>query len=134
MEVLIHNDAIAKARKNLTAYAKSHDVEYVTEDAVFYNMGTGEEYHGREEIGNMLHYIYHVAFDAHAEPSNMVVTENKALLEGRIKGTHIGEFAGIPATGKQIDVPLCVTYDMEDGLIKEARIYLMGNILMEQLQ
>jgi hypothetical protein len=32
-------------------------------------------------------------------------------VKGDFVGKHIGEFAGIPATGKDVRVPLCVVYD-----------------------
>ena len=45
----------------------------------------------------------------------------------------IGEIAGIPATNREISVPLSVSYDLKNGLIEEARIYLLTNVLMQQL-
>jgi predicted ester cyclase len=48
-------------------------------------------------------------------------------------GTHIGEFAGIAATGKEFRVPLCVVYDVEDDKIKQARIYFEIPALLAQL-
>jgi predicted ester cyclase len=81
----------------------------------------------------MLHYIYHVAFDAKAEVINTVITEDHALLEANIVGKHIGEFAGIPATNKQVNFPVCVCYDLENGLVKNARVYIVMDVLMKQL-
>jgi steroid delta-isomerase-like uncharacterized protein len=133
MEELIIEKKGSTTRENFEAYARTHDVQYVAEDAVFTSMNTGEKTVGREAIGQMLHYIYHVAFDARAETKNIVVTENKALLEGDFIGKHIGEFAGIPATNKNVNVPLCVTYDLEDGLIKSGRVYFLMDVMMAQL-
>ena len=121
-------------QQNIEAYMQTHNVKYVAEDAVFKNMGTGEETKGREAIAGMLHYIYHIAFDAKAEVKNMIITEEKALLEGDFKGRHIGEFAGMPATNKDVNVPLCVSYDLKDGLIQKARIYMLTDVMMQQLQ
>lgn len=121
-------------KKNMRDYLRTHDARYVTEDAVFINKATGERIEGREAIGQMLNYLYHIAFDAHAETTNVLVTEEKALAEGLFMGKHIGEFAGIPATRKIVSVPLCASYTMENGLIKEARIYMMNDVLMKQLQ
>ncbi len=125
---------LAMAQKNMRDYLRSHDARYVTDDAVFTNKSTGERIEGREAIGKMLQFFYHIAFDAHAEFTNVLVTEEKALAEGLFIGKHIGEFAGIPATGKIVSVPLCVTYNLENGLIKEARIYMMTDVLIRQLQ
>ena len=96
-------------------------------------MGTGEETRGREAIGGMLNYIYHVAFDAHAETISYLVTEDRAMLEGYFIGRHIGEFAGIAATNREVKVPLCVTYELENGLIKSGRVYMLGDVMMRQL-
>ncbi|HZI54628.1 MAG TPA: ester cyclase [Chitinophagaceae bacterium] len=125
--------SLQETRENFKAYFESHDVQYVAEDAVFINMGTGEETRGREAIGAMLHYIYHVAFDARAETISYLVTEDRAMLEGYFVGRHIGEFAGIPATNKEVRVPLCVTYQLENGLIKSGRVYMLGDVMMRQL-
>jgi predicted ester cyclase len=81
----------------------------------------------------MLHYFYHVAFDATAETKNTMFDDGKALVEADVVGKHIGEFAGIPATGKDIRVPLCVVYDLEYDQIKRARIYFELPVLLRQL-
>lgn len=79
----------SQTKANLEAYFKTHDVKYVAENAVFINMATGERHQGREAIAGMLHYIYHVAFDAKANVNNYIITEDKAMLEGFFVGeTH----------------------------------------------
>jgi predicted ester cyclase len=133
MEELMLEKKISATQQNMLNYFETHDVKYIAEDAIFKNMGTGEVHTGREEIAGMLHYIYHVAFDARAEMFNKIITEDKAVVEGLFKGKHINEFAGIPATNKEVSVPLCVTYELEKGLIKEARIYMLVGILISQL-
>jgi steroid delta-isomerase-like uncharacterized protein len=132
-ELTLQQDAIRVAQQNMLDYVTTHDVKYVAEDAVFKHLGTGEVYTGRAEIGAMLHYMYHVAFDARAEMTHYIVTEDKAQMEGFFRGRHIGAFAGIPATNKEVNVPICVTYNLKDGLIQEARIYMLGEVLMQQL-
>ena len=130
----MEKSASAETLKNMEAYFKTHDVSYVAEDAVFVNLGTGERTEGRIAIGEMLHYIYHVAFDAKAEVTHSIITEDKAVLEGFFVGKHINDFAGLPATQKNVRVPLCVSYDLENSMIKEARIYMLGDVMMKQLQ
>jgi len=121
------------ARENVNAYFQTHDTKYLTEDAEFTDLTTGQVTKGREAIGQMLHHIYHEAFDARAEITNTIVTENKAVLEATFIGKHIGEFAGVAATGKDVRVPLCVVYDLEGDKIKRARIYLLASVLFQQL-
>ena len=75
-------EASSKTQRNILDYFKTHDLKYIAEDAVFKNLGTGEIYKGKEEIGGMLHFMYHVAFEAKAEKVNYVITENKAVPGG----------------------------------------------------
>ncbi len=124
---------ISTTKKNMEHYFQTHDMKYVAEGAVFINMTSGEQTKGKEAIGNMLHFIYQVAFDAHANVINTIITEEKALLEAEFKGKHIGEFAGMAATGKEVNVPLAVSYDLEEGLVKVARIYMLEDVMIKQL-
>lgn len=125
-----------KTREAMTRYLESKhaDISMMADDVVFTNMATGEVHKGPEEVLNMLNYVYHVAFDAEAELKNLIVEGNRAVLEADIVGTHIGEFAGIPATNKNVRVPLCVVYDFENNQIKRARIYFEVPALMQQLK
>lgn len=132
-EAILEKQALSISQQNMEAYFKTHDVKYIAEDAVFIDLSNGKETSGREAIGQMLHYIYHVAFDATADVRNKIITEDKAMLEGFFKGRHIGEVDGIKATNKEVNVPICVSYDLEEGLIKKARIYLMSDVMMSQL-
>ncbi len=125
---------VSDVKKNVLAYFEEHDVQYLTEDAVFTNLSTGDEARGREGIKNFLNFMYHVAFDAKAEITHTVFTEKNAVLEFNFKGKHIGEFAGLQATNKEVNVPVCVCYAIENGLIKKGRIYLLTAVLMQQLQ
>jgi hypothetical protein len=129
----IKSDALALAEKNMLDYFNTHDPKFIAEDGVFHNMNTGESYRGRAEVGGMLHFFYHVLFDARAEVDNYIITEDKAMVEGRIVGKHIGDMGPIKATGKDVNFPICVTYRLRDGLIKEARIYAANDVLMQQL-
>lgn len=121
------------SQANMEAYFKTHDTRYIAEDGVFINMSTGEETIGREAIAQMLNYIYHVAFDAKAKIRNIIITKNKAVLEADFVGKHIGEFANMQPTNKDVNVPLCVTYDLENGLIKVARIYMLADVMIRQI-
>lgn len=120
-------------KKNMEAYFKTHDTRYVASDAVFINMESGEQTKGREAIAEMLHYIYHVAFDARADIHNYFITEKNAVMEADFTGKHIGEFANIQPENKEVHVPLCVTYDLENGLVKTARVYMLTSVLKEQI-
>jgi len=122
-----------QTRQVLEAYWKSHDPRYVAEDAVFTMIPTGEQIRGREAIAKHLDAFYNKSLTAHAEVVNSIFSDNKGLLEAMVIGKHTGEFGGVPATGRDVRVPLAVSYEVEGGLIKRARIYLMANILFDQI-
>ncbi len=86
-----------------------------------------------DDVAQMLHYFYHVAFAAGVTPTNLIIGDGHAVWEGTFHGKHIGEFAGIPATGKEVRVPLCVVYDIEDEQITRGRIYFEMPALVAQL-
>ena len=110
------------------------DLSCLAEGVVFTNMASGDTYEGREAVGDMLRYIYHVAFDAHADVSNQVFSNGKAVIEGNFVGTHTAEFAGKAATNKHVRVPLCVVYDLENDEITRGRIYFELPALFHQLE
>ncbi|MEJ2195578.1 MAG: ester cyclase, partial [Ignavibacteriaceae bacterium] len=94
------------------------DLSMMAEDVVFTNMASGDVTHGPANLKEMLNYIYHVAFDAKAETKSCIYTESSAVFEADFVGKHIGEFAGVPATNKDVRIPLCVVYDLEGDKIK----------------
>ena len=126
--------AVAQTREILESYWKNHDPKYVAEDAVFTMLPTGEEIRGRDAIAKHLESFYHGSFTAQAEVVSSIFGENRGLLEAMVVGKHTGEFGGIAATGKDVRVPLAVSYELENGLIKRARIYLMANVLFDQIR
>ncbi|MEJ2352986.1 MAG: ester cyclase [Anaerolineales bacterium] len=121
--------------KIMTQYFSSEhsDVSMMAEDVVFTIMATGDEHKSPEGVLQMLNYFYRIAFEATAEMKNFVVADGKAVSEWDFVGKHTGEFAGIPATDKDVRVPLCVVYDLENDQIKRGRVYFEMPVLMAQL-
>ena len=126
---------IDETRAVLVPYleSKHSDVSAMADDVVFRNMATGDEAHGPEAVLGMLQFFYHVAFDADAETRNIVIGEGIGVVEGVFVGRHIGAFAGIPATGTEVRVPIAVIYDLRDGKICEGRIYFESPVLFAQI-
>jgi steroid delta-isomerase-like uncharacterized protein len=105
----------------------------LADDVVFTVMATGQKHETPEGVQAMLNYFYQIAFEATAEPRTEIYGESNAMLEATFVGKHIGEFAGIPATGKSVRVPLCVVYDIKDDQIQAGRVYFEMPVLMAQL-
>ena len=123
-------------RALLTRFIESdhQDLTVLADDVVYTNMATGEEHRGHDGAKKMLHYIYHVAFDGRAEVRNLICGESHAVLEAIFVGRHTGEFAGVPATGTNVRVPLCVIYDIRDEKVSQARIYFEVPAFLAQVR
>lgn len=50
---------------------------------------------------------------------DMIVEGDRVAIRSVMTGTHQGELMGIPATGKQVSVPLMVFYQVADGKITQ---------------
>jgi steroid delta-isomerase-like uncharacterized protein len=62
------------------------------------------------------------------------VTSDAIIVEVTIRGTHLGPWRGVPATGRRVEFPLCgfYTFDSHDRLAGE-RIYYDRGAVMRQL-
>lgn len=127
--------SVERTREVMDRYLNSNhsDLSMMADDAVFTTMATGDEHRSPEGIKRMLEHVYHEAFDAKAETRTRIYTEDHAVLEADFVGTHTGTFAGVPATGRQVRVPLCVVYDLRDGKIVRGRVYLEVPVLLRQI-
>jgi steroid delta-isomerase-like uncharacterized protein len=121
-----------ETRRVMEAYGVSRDTDLIAPDAVFIDTATGRQYVGREANATMLRRLYNDAFQARVEAASLVIAPGKAVLEGYLVGVHTGEFAGVPASGIEVRVPLVIAYDVSDGLIQRARVYLQVASLLQQ--
>ena len=69
---------------------------------------------------------------AHIEGS-IVANQDKVAVRLRFRGTHRGEFLGIPATGRTIEYVSHESYRIADGLIAEEWICSDTATLLHQL-
>ena len=106
---------------------------YFTDDVVATFEGTDQRADGQEAAGQLIRHIHQYAFDARMELKNLLTDQGKAAIEADFAGTHTGEFAGIPATGRKVHIPYSVIYDLRGDQISALRIYFPMSRLTEQL-
>jgi predicted ester cyclase len=53
-----------------------------------------------------------------------VVADGRAVVEGFVVGRQLTDFAGVPGRGHDVRMPICVCYDVAEGRITRARVYL----------
>lgn len=63
----------------------------------------------------------------------MRVGEGAAVVEAVIVGTHTAEFAGVPATGREVRIPLVVSYRVAEEQIQEAHVYMLVASFLQQV-
>ena len=58
-------------------------------------------------------------------------TEDEIIVEGRLSGKHVGNFQGIEATGRNVELPFVAFYrfDKTDKLISERVIMNLGALV-----
>jgi len=71
--------------------------------------------------------------DLKIEMQKRHVSDDSVVLEVMIRGTHLGPWRGLPATGRRVDVPLCgvYTFDSNDRLSGEKIYYDRGTVLRQ---
>ncbi|MDG7000301.1 MAG: nuclear transport factor 2 family protein [Nitrososphaerota archaeon] len=121
--------SILQTKLVVESYLHGHDSSKIADDAVFVVMGTGQESRGREAIEQLLDYFYNKAFSARFAQKDLIFGEGKAVVEGDFYGRQNVEFAGVRPSGKEVHVPLCVTYDVKNGKIVRANIYFETDAL-----
>ncbi|MDQ3946989.1 MAG: ester cyclase [Actinomycetota bacterium] len=123
-------------RATMTAYLDALNGEgdfraFLTDDVVFTAVGTDQEFKGADAV-QTIDYFHTVAFEVSTEVRRLVVTEDQAAAELVFHANHIGDFAGIPATGKSVSIPFSVFYDLAGGKVASIRVYqLLGALLSE---
>lgn len=125
--------SIEHTAEMMERYWSGHDPQAVAEDAVFTDVGSGQQWRGREAIGGMLRYFYEEAFDAEFITEHTYIADGLVAVEGRFVGKHTGEFAGMEATGRDVDVPLAVFYTVGEEGITAGRIWFMVDKFFEQV-
>lgn len=71
--------------------------------------------------------------DWHSTPEELVAEGETVVERWTGRGTHRGEFQGIPPTGRQVEVPGVVFYRIRDGKIVEFRGSFDGLRMLQQL-
>jgi steroid delta-isomerase-like uncharacterized protein len=72
--------------------------------------------------------------DMHMHVEDVVASGDKGVARVRYTGTHRGEFMGMPATGKSVDVQLIDMFRFgDDGLVLEHWGVLDALAMMQQL-
>ena len=93
----------------------------------------GEHYEGRNGVRLFYEQLMKALPDLEIEVQRRHVADDAILLEVMIRGTHLGGWRGLPATGRRVEFPLCgvYTFDADDRLAGEKIYYDRGTVLRQ---
>jgi steroid delta-isomerase-like uncharacterized protein len=115
----------------------AHDLEGVLrtfgDTARYDDEAWGEHYKDAGGVRLFYEQLIKALPDLEIEVQRRHVTDDAILLEVMIRGTHLGEWRGLPATGRRVEVPLCgvYTFDSDDRLAGEKIYYDRGTVLRQ---
>ena len=91
----------------------------VAPDIVIHYAEMPEPLHGRETWQQGFELMRRAFPDLEAQVDDLVAAEDKVAIRVSFRGTHQGEFQGIPATGRTIHYVSHEFYRVEKGLFAE---------------
>ena len=116
----------------------AHDLEGVLrtfgDGAHYDDEAWGEHYEGPDGVRRFYERLMQALPDLEIAVRRRHLTEDAIVMEVAIRGTHLGRWRGLPATGRRVDFPLCgvYTFDGQDRLAGE-RIYYDRSTVLRQL-
>ena len=114
-----------------------HDLEGVLrtfgETARYDDEPWGEHYTGRDGVRLFYEQLMKALPDLEIAVQRRHIAEDAILVEVVIRGTHLGGWRGLPATGRRVEFPLCgvYTFDADDRLAGERIYYDRGSVLRQ---
>jgi steroid delta-isomerase-like uncharacterized protein len=118
-------------------FENEHDLEGVLgtfgESARYDDEPWGEHYNGRDGVRRFYGQLMAALPDLEIAVQRRHVGEDAIVVEVMIRGTHLGGWRGLPATGRRVEFPLCgvYTFDADDRLAGEKIYYDRGTVLRQ---
>jgi len=88
---------------------------------------------GREQIAKSYRELFAAFPDCNCNIENIFSGQGQVLAEVRWKGTNRGDFRGIPATGKVVDVKIAYIFRISENKITKITEYYDGAAVARQL-
>jgi steroid delta-isomerase-like uncharacterized protein len=93
----------------------------------------GEESDGEAAVRDLLQELMAGFPDFKAEVGKIRHSDDAVIGEGRVTGTHNGEFAGVPATGRRVDYPAVVIFEFEEDRLLCEKVYFDSATILTQI-
>ena len=92
-----------------------------------------EHYTGRDGVRLFYEQLMKALPDLEIAVQRRHIAEDAILVEVVVRGTHLGRWRGLPATGRRVEFQLCgvYTFDADDRLAGERIYYDRGSVLRQ---
>ena len=108
-------------------------LETLCVDPIYKVMATNATYKGKVEVAQFYTGLFEGVPDAVFDLVNVFVGEEGVVEESILKGSHLGILFGIPATGREVALPMTIVFPMLNGEILGERLYFDAATLARQL-
>ena len=109
-------------------------LSYYSDDVVINLLGGPALLEGKQAVSDNFVVPFNKGFPGNVHMIQTYLQQgNQVVIEWMFTAIHKGEFGGIPATGRQIKLPGCSVYTVENGQITRGHLYFNGPTLLEQM-
>lgn len=94
----------------------------------------GVPHEGAQAVHELLAGMFSAFPDFHVDTPRIHHADDAVIVEFVMTGTHRGDFAGIPPTGRRINLPLVGIFDFDGDRLMCEKVFFDMATLMRQLQ
>jgi len=124
-EAIVNQHAEAENRHDIGAtIATFHHPRYEV---------NGDPSDGAEAVRELLQGLMRGFPDLHAQIGKMRHAHDAVIIEGLITGTHDGEWAGIPPTGRRVEVPVVGIFEFDADRLLCEKVYMDFAAVLTQI-
>ena len=124
-EAIVNQHAEAENRHDVEAtIATFHQPRYEV---------NGEPSDGEDAVRELLQGFMQGLPDLHIEMGKMRHADDAVFGEGLITGTHDGEWAGIPPTGRRVEVPVLAIFEFDEDRLLCEKVYMDFAAMLTQI-
>jgi len=130
-------EANLRAVTDVLEYWNRHDVngvlDFYDEGIIWTNVALEEKYCGKTEVGAFIEKLIIAFPDLNFSVSERIAHENNVAEKWEIRGTHLGPFLNIPATGRPIVIAGMSMVVMRDGKFYRDNFYFDSTGVLRQM-
>ena len=121
-------------RRFMEAFAREPAAVPLTDGVVWQDIAQNCTYQGPAAVAGLLRAFFVEGFPAAtAEVQHLLVDDKTAMLQFVFCGRQEGPFMGLPATGREVALPMIIVCHIAAEKIQQAAMYYDAGSLLRQL-